>query len=142
VTTGRYGETHVGYRDYAQSTSLNFERTAYCAVQFQISEIGAGLGRLDLNLQSSISAKPAARKTKKTRAIGLSAAAHIWHHVDAVESMGGGSIMWSALLRRQARFLECCMQVLWSVFLWCGRCKPYLRIRCWTLVSVARWKRL
>jgi hypothetical protein len=105
VTTGRYGETYVGYRDYAQSTSLNFERTAYCSVQFQISEIGAGLGRLDLNLQSSISAKPAARKTKKTRAIGLSAAAHIWSHVDAVESMGGGgSIMWSALLRRAGAF--------------------------------------
>jgi len=94
VTTRRYGKTHVGYRDYAQSTSLNFERIAYCATQFQISEIGEA----GLNLQSSISAKPVARKTKKTTAIGLSAAAHIWHHVDAVESMGGGSIMWSKLL--------------------------------------------
>jgi hypothetical protein len=29
MTTRRYGKTHVGYRDYAQSTSLNFERIAY-----------------------------------------------------------------------------------------------------------------
>jgi hypothetical protein len=45
----------------------------------------------------------------------------------------GGSIMWSELLRKVSVSLECCMQVFWCVFLWCGGCKPYL-IRRWTLV--------
>jgi hypothetical protein len=65
-----------------------------------------------LNVQSSISAKPAARKTKKTSAIGFSAAAHIWNHVDAVESRGGGGIMWSELVQRQAPISN----VAWKYF--------------------------
>lgn len=67
----------------------------------------SGLGwETGLNLQSSISTKPAAWKTKKTRAIGLSPATHIWNHVDAVAYIGGSSIMSSELLQRQAETLR------------------------------------
>jgi hypothetical protein len=74
-----------------------------------------------LNLQLSISTKPAAWKTKETRAIGLSAASHIWNHVDAVESMGEGSIMSSELLQKAGASQETCTwKYFGSVFLWCG----------------------
>jgi len=74
----------------------------------------SGLGwETGLNLQLSISTKPAAWKTKEIRAIGLSAASHIWNHVDAVESMGGGSIMSSELLQKTGASQETCT---WKYF--------------------------
>src|SRR2546423_1071017 len=100
MTTGRCGEMYVGQGDYPTVNFVEFRKNNLIPwPNFRSPRSGLGW-ETGLYLQSSISTKPAAWKTKNTRAIGLSAASHIWKHVDAVEYMWGGSIMSSELLQK------------------------------------------